>query len=51
MFNVVIQPVGQQKEENYVALIDYVFKDGKSFCTAPDKFTKLRAINKAGHII
>ena len=51
MFNVVIQPVGQQKEENYVALIDYIFNDGKSFCTAPDKFTKLRAINKAGHII
>lgn len=51
MFNVVIQPVEQQKEENYVALIDYVYKDGKSFCTAPDKFTKLRAVNKVGHII
>lgn len=45
IFNVVIQPVSKQKENNYKALINEVFNKGYEYITALDKKTKIRSLN------
>lgn len=45
IFNVVIQPVSKQKENNYKALINEVFNKGYEYITASDKKTKIRSLN------
>lgn len=51
VFNVVLQPADNHKEENYVALIEKVFNSGKTYCTSTDKNTKMRSISKMNHMI
>lgn len=45
IFNVVIQPVSKQKENNYKALINEVFNKGYEYITTSDKKTKIRSLN------
>lgn len=51
VFNVVLQPAEKHEEENYVALIDKVFKNGSTYCTSTDKNTKIRSISKLEHMV
>lgn len=50
-YNIVIQPADCHQTENYVRLIEKVFRDGHAMVTGSDKVTKMRSLDTINDIM